>query len=176
MAVTGVRYKAVTFGPSRKPVSISRTQEGSKMEGVMPKVRAGWGGKYQISKHEFYTVYHYALQYHDWVDRRNDLVNAVQAIRYDKESVQSSPSQDGLEMQAIRIAELSHKIQLVERTAFDADPSIYKWILKAVTNEGVSYEALKNPSSSDTEPIPCGRSYYLERRRKFYWLLFNRID
>lgn len=142
----------------------------------MPKVRAGWSGKYQISKHEFYTVYHYALQYHDWIDRRNDLVNSVQGIRYDKEKIQTSPSQDGLEMQAIKIAELSHKIQLIERTAYDADQGIYKWILKAVTNENVSYETLRNPSKSEDEPIPCGRAFYFDRRRKFYWLLYQRIE
>lgn len=142
----------------------------------MPRMRAGWKGKYQIGKHEFYTAYHYALQYRDWIAQRNNLVNSVQAIRYDKEKIQISPSQDNLELQAIKLAELTHKIQLIERTAYDADQSIYKWILKAVTNEGVSFEKLKNPSSSDIEPIPCGRSYYFEHRRKFYWLLFNRMN
>jgi len=45
------------------------------------------------------------------------------------------------------------------------DPALADYILKAVT-EGRSYTYLKTVMN-----IPCGRSMYFDRYRKFFWLL-----
>ena len=54
---------------------------------------------------------------------------------------------------------------LVRETCYQADPVVGKYIFKAVT-EGVSYTYLKTKMD-----IPCGRSMYFDRYRKFFWLL-----
>lgn len=64
----------------------------------------------------------------------------------------------------------SDKIELVERIARQADPFLYPYILKAVT-EGVSYTYLKSKLG-----IPCGRDMYYDRYRRFFWLLNNSRD
>ena len=141
----------------------------------MPKVRAGWQGKYKLEKHEFYVAYHYALQYNDWLIQYNLLGNGVEGIKYDKDKVQTSPSGDTLEKTAIKRADIRDRMELVEQTAREADPVLYPWILKAVTNEGVTYNTLHNPSHPEDKQIPCGKNMYYAKRRKFYWLLSKKL-
>lgn len=66
---------------------------------------------------------------------------------------------------AIKRAYLTRRISLIEQAAVEADPDIYKWILKAVT-EWYSYEYLRGVLG-----IPCSRDYYYDKYRKFYWCL-----
>ena len=60
------------------------------------------------------------------------------------------------------------KIDLVEATAEEADPILKNFIIKAVTNDGVTY-------LSQRMEIPCGKNMYYEKRRKFYWLLDKKL-
>lgn len=54
---------------------------------------------------------------------------------------------------------------MVKQAAIDADPDLYPYILKAVTEE-LSFTYLK------TKPnIPCGKDMYYDRFRRFFWLL-----
>jgi hypothetical protein len=66
---------------------------------------------------------------------------------------------------ATRRSHYAEKIKLVEDTAKEADPYLYEYILKAVTEE-LSYTYLKTKMQ-----IPCGRDMYYDRYRKFFWLL-----
>lgn len=54
---------------------------------------------------------------------------------------------------------------LVRDVCMKTDPALADYILKAVT-EGRSYTYLKTVMN-----IPCGRSMYFDRYRKFFWLL-----
>jgi hypothetical protein len=67
-------------------------------------------------------------------------------------------------------AQYAEKIALVEDTALEADPVLYKYILKAVT-EGLSYPYLKTNMN-----IPCGKDMYYDRYRRFFWLLSEMRD
>ena len=85
--------------------------------------------KYHISKHRYYELKHFCLQYSEW--------------RGDPHGYRN----------------------LVRETCHKADPEIAEYIFKAVT-EGCSYTYLKTKLG-----IPCGRSMYFDRYRKFFWLL-----
>ena len=137
----------------------------------MPKVRAGWNGIYTLSKHEFYTAYHYALQYNDWMKEYEDATDTSKGIDNSREKVQTSPVPDGVENAAIRSSELHDKIRTVEDTVKEAAPEIYPWLLLAVTTEGVTYKYL----SGLEKPIPCGKDYYYLRRRRFYYMLSHKL-
>ena len=132
----------------------------------MPRVRAGWKGKYNMDKHEFYTAYHYALQYGKWKDRYEALGDTMQGIRYDRDHVIASPSPDGLLNAAAERAELAEKIKHIEETAQRVAPEIYPYLLKGVTEEGISYTYLR-----EVMMIPCGKNFYYSKRREFYWRL-----
>ena len=50
---------------------------------------------------------------------------------------------------------------MIEQTAIEADPNLYTWILKSVT-EGIPYENMD---------VPAGRRQFYEARRYFFCLL-----
>ena len=64
---------------------------------------------------------------------------------------------------------LEKNCRLIEQTALEADPDIYQYLLKAVTQEGVTFWYLKKIMD-----MPCGRTMYYDRRKKFYWLLSHK--
>ncbi len=135
------------------------------MTKIRPELK---NSEWAISKHSFYTAYHYALQYNEWRDRYIYLMG-IDSINFDgmpPGSGKNSPT----EKKGIEIAELRRKISLVEETAMETAPELYKWIIKAVTNEGISYTYL-----STYMGIPCGKNLYYNRRRKFYYLLSQKI-
>ena len=76
---------------------------------------------------------------------------------------------DATQQLAIRRAQLEKNCELIEQTAIEADPDIYQYLLKAVTNEDVTYRYMRMIMG-----IPCGKKMYYDRRRKFYWLLDQR--
>lgn len=74
------------------------------------------------------------------------------------------------EAKAIRLDEPSRKIALVEQTAIEAGEDIAEWILKGVTSEDATFYYLKTVMN-----IPCEKDMYYDRRRKFYWLISQKI-
>lgn len=60
---------------------------------------------------------------------------------------------------------LSDYMRMVEQSAMAADPELYSYILKAVT-EDLTFGTLKS-----LYDIPCERDMFYDRRRKFYWVL-----
>lgn len=134
----------------------------------MPNVRPLNQNKYQISKYRFLEIYNFCLQYNEWKDelKYNTHTVGAQEITGMPFGTEKSDSTAHLAMKRI---ELERKCQLIERTAMEADSEIYPYILKAVTNEYVTYHYLKNVMD-----IPCGKDRYYDRRRKFYYLMSNK--
>lgn len=135
----------------------------------MPNVRSINQNKYGISKHKFLQVYHFCMQYNEWKDElqyKADTVKSIEITGMPK----GSGGENATEKLAIRRAELMKKCELIESTCREADPDIWRWLFKAVTNDGVSYTYLKECMN-----IPCGKDMYYDRRRKFYWLMSRKI-
>lgn len=126
--------------------------------------------KYWISKHRFYEIQHMCYQYQEWKDEYRTLSEqTVSGIDYDgmpHGTGVSSPTENV----GIRLTELANKIALVEETAIEADPLLAKYILKAVTDENVTFNYLQQVMN-----IPCGKDMYYSKRRRFYWLMSRRI-
>lgn len=131
----------------------------------MPRVRSKSLEKYNISSHKFMELYHFCLQYNEWRDALKYKCDTIKSIGISDMPTTHNYS-DITQKMAIERAELSKKCELIEQTAIETDADLYPYILKAVTNEGISYNYLKMVCS-----IPCGRNTYYEKRRKFYWLL-----
>lgn len=124
--------------------------------------------EWKLTKHEFYTAYHYALQYQDFKNQYSAeaMLNAVNNDGMPRGNNLSDPTY----RKAIKLTELSKKIKLIEDTVKEADESIYQWLLIGVTNENCTFNYLQQRMS-----IPCGKNYYYDKRRKFYYLLAERI-
>lgn len=135
----------------------------------MSRVRPINEKKYEISKHRFWELYHYCLQYNEWKDELKYKNDTVKSIGITDMPVSHNTS-DATAKLAERRVELQRKCELIEQTAIEADPDIYQYIIKSVTNDYVSYKYLKQVMN-----IPCGKDMFYDRRRKFYYLLSRKV-
>lgn len=120
--------------------------------------------KYWISKHRYYELKHFCLQYPEW--KKMYLIVTDDSIpTYQPNSEKKSGHSDPTARRAILAADYKERIELVERCAKEADECLYNYILKGVT-ENFSYEYLYTKLE-----IPCSRDTYYDRYRKFFWLL-----
>lgn len=131
----------------------------------MPDIRPINQDKYKISKHRFLELYHFCMQYQEWKDELKYLVDTVKGISYSGE-IKGTGMGNATEQLVMRRSELRKKCELIEQTAVEADPEIYRYIIEGVTTDYASYKYLR-----EVMGIPCGKDMYYNRRRKFYWLL-----
>lgn len=126
--------------------------------------------KYWISKHRYYELKHFCLQYPLWKTAYNAFDDTGIPLSMIEKVPTSNMPGDPTGKRAVMKAYYKEKIDLIERVALDADQYLYDYILKAVT-EGLSYTYLRTKLD-----IPCGRDMYYDRYRKFFWLLSNARD
>lgn len=112
--------------------------------------------KYYISKHRYYELKHFCLQYQEW---KYKIVTLGGLMRND--ILVEDPTGET----ATKLADLKNNIALVRKVANCTDEGIAGYIFKGVTEER-SYDNLK--AFFD---IPCSREMYYDRYRKFFWLL-----
>ena len=125
--------------------------------------------KYNISKHRFRELYYFCLQYQEWLDELKYKTDDVSSVGITNMPT-SHNTNSNVERLALRRAQLEEKCKILEQTAIEADETLYQYIIKAVTNEGVSYNYLKMVMN-----IPCCKNVWYDRRRKFYYLLSEKI-
>ena len=119
--------------------------------------------KYWISKHRYYELKHYCLQYSEWQDeylRLGDYILASRDI-----TSKTNPFSDPTGKIAVKRAELEHKMNELKRLAKEADEALWPYIFQGVT-QGVSFVYLRY-----TMEMPAEKSMYYDRYRKFFWLL-----
>lgn len=121
--------------------------------------------KYWISKHRHYELKHLCLQYTEWKRLYSDFCDASKSLSTIEPPPSIFPLNDPSEERLMMKKFYSDRIKLIENAAIEADPCLYKYIIKGVT-EGRSYTYLKTVLG-----IPCGRDMYYDRYRKFFWLL-----
>lgn len=118
--------------------------------------------KYKISKHRYYELYHFCLQYKEWKEATAISNSSKPWVIFSKSSIDWS---DPVGSSAISREKYLEKISWVEKSAKLSDPDISEYIIKAVT-EGLSYNYLRLVME-----MPCGRDMFYDRYRKFYWIL-----
>lgn len=121
--------------------------------------------KYWISRHRYYELKHFCLQYPTWKKAYaalNDML--VQSPKLDDAPSGNLPSDTTAKYATLKTY-YWEKMQLVENAALQADPELYTYILKAVT-EDLSFNYLKSRLE-----IPCCKDTYYDRYRRFFWLL-----
>lgn len=121
---------------------------------------------YWISRHRYYELKHFCLQYPIWKKAYNALTGLSQrpadlAIFVQTGQIKGDPTARCAESRLY----FAERMRLVEQAATEADPALSKYILVAVT-EGLSYEMLRT-----MQDIPCCREVYYDAYRRFFWLL-----
>lgn len=121
--------------------------------------------KYWIDKHRHYELRHFCLQYPIWKKAYESFDDASVSLSTIEYAPTSNLPGDPTAKRAVMKAGYQEKIRLIENVAREADPYLWDYILKGVT-EGVSYTYLKSRLN-----IPCGKEMYYDRYRRFFWLL-----
>lgn len=124
--------------------------------------------KYWISRHRYYELKHFCMQYPEWIKEYRSLIDiyGLSATSIEKERLSKTNKIQDLEFECyIRQEELSKRIDLVRNTAIQAGGDLHTYILKGVT-DGLTYSSLRSRFG-----IPCCKDVYYEMYRKFFWLL-----
>ncbi len=121
--------------------------------------------KYWISKHRYYELKHFCLQYplwkkaytvlDGWGERSNDITICSSANQF------SDPTYKCAEAREF----YANRMKMITDVANATDPALASYIVKGVT-EGVSYSYLKSRLD-----IPCCKGTYYDQYRRFFWLL-----
>lgn len=121
--------------------------------------------KWYISKHRYYELKHFCLQYPEWVEQYKTAIRYPKSINRVMSGLTewSDPIGESVSKRDI----CRSKIRMVEDAASKTDEVLGRYILKAVT-EDLSYTALKM-----LYEIPCEKDMYYDRYRKFFYILSN---
>lgn len=120
--------------------------------------------RYWISRHRFYELKHFCLQYHEWKEELKQIPIEPSVSMGDKIG-QGSGTSDPTYEAVLRREALTDKIQMVQEAAKVCPDYLEAYLLKAVTR-GLSYETLLGRYQ-----IPCCKDVYYEAFRKFFWVL-----
>lgn len=121
--------------------------------------------KYWISKHRYYELKHFCLQYPNWKRIVLDVYSSNTSTSIVERIPSTNRPSDPTGNLAILNLYYLERIKLIENIAAETDKALSYYILKGVT-EGLSYTYLKTRLD-----IPCGRDMYYDRYRRFFWLL-----
>lgn len=124
--------------------------------------------KYYLPKEDYLTAIHYALRYPMMLAELDDARDTSTAIRYDKDKVQTSPSDDMIMNAAVRASELSEKVKLIEDIISVCSNGLDSYLKWGVCY-GLTFDQL------EAKGMPLGRTAYYEMRRKFYFILSRKI-
>ncbi len=124
--------------------------------------------KYYIPKEDYLTAIHYSLRYPLWLAELQDARDTSTAIRYDKDKVQTSPSDDMIVNAAVRAAELSEKIHLIDEIIELCGKDLAYYLRLGVCY-GLTFDQLKS------KEMPCERDTYYLMRRHYYFELSQKI-
>lgn len=124
--------------------------------------------KYSLPKEDYLTAIHYSLRYPMWVEELRTAADTGSAIRYDRDKVQTSNDSDQTADVAMRMAELSSRIDLIDEIISQVSGGLDSWLRLGVCH-GLTFEQLKG------KDIPCERDKYYLMRRRFYYELAQKI-
>lgn len=116
--------------------------------------------KYEISGFAYRELLYFCWQYPEKAAKLRDLRSLTLAPP--NGTPRGNAPGNPTERKAINALKYSTDCEMIEQTAIEAGAGIYSWLLKNITEKGMTWERL-NP--------PCGRRQFYEKRRRFFYLL-----
>lgn len=120
---------------------------------------------FKISKHRYYELQHFCLQYPEWVRAADDLLNKSPDAMSEKYGKSNNIS-DPVAFAAEKREKYLKKIKLVDDVCKEANPEIAH-LLKAIVTIGTTYDKLEARLGT----LPISRVSFYKYYRKVYWLL-----
>lgn len=131
----------------------------TKIRPIVSKKRS-----YYISKHRYYELKHFCLQYHEW----QNLIFSRGGFSEKSFEFHGRKQLDYVDPTGSEVAfreEARKNMEMVEEASKDAGDDLADYILEAVT-DGVSYTYLRM-----VEDMPCSRDRFYICYHKFFWIL-----
>lgn len=119
---------------------------------------------YWIPKDKYYEMLYFSRQYNTMRQEKKDILRTYPSVA-SGEPVTTSDISDPVIKAAMRVEVLTEKMALIENTAMEAGPDIYKWLLLGVTTD-YSYNYLAKKLN-----MPASKNAYYDRYRKYFYLL-----
>lgn len=118
---------------------------------------------YWLPAHRYLELKHFCLQYPAWKKalKKFKMEVGTDLVRANRRNFPERPTEN----LGISLGEIYEKVSLIEEVARETDSKLWRWIMRAVAY-GDSYGRLK-----EVYNIPYSRSIFLEKYRKFFWLL-----
>lgn len=124
-------------------------------------------GKYGISHRRYAELKNFCYQYREWRQWLNIHKDTVGGQQIDGMPHASGGHNEPTAMLAMKRQQLEINCRMVEESAIEAGgKEFYKYIFRDVTDENVGVQYL-----IVTMNMPCGKTVYQEKRRKFFWIL-----
>lgn len=120
-------------------------------------------------RQDYQTAVYWCRRYPLWLKELETLPDTSKGIDYSSDKVQTSNNYDATADTAIRRTEILAKIVLLEGIAKAVMPECPNFLIRGVTEEGVTVEELIRSG------MPFGKNLYLRRRQQFYHLLSKKI-
>ena len=120
--------------------------------------------RYWIPKYRYLELKNFCFQYPEW----KKSLAAISEIKTHFQISSSGNFSDPTSETVLKKLKYQSLIDLIDKTASDADPDLAKWLIRGIT-ENYSYEFLKYQLG-----LPAGREMYYDRYRRFFWLLDQR--
>ncbi len=116
-------------------------------------------GRYGIGKYRYRELKYFCRQYRE----KKTQLDAITEISASQASSVPSGTKmgDRTSQIALKRVSLQKDIEDIEQSAKEADCAIYAYLIGNVA-DGIPYEHLG---------VPCGRRYFYEARKKFFYLL-----
>lgn len=131
--------------------------------GTVIRAELSKDNEYYISKHRYYELKHFCLQYPEWRKALNDI--SYIKVRTVSDKVQNSDISDITAELAVKMAYYQDKIKCLNEAISALEPYIQPFIFDAVT-KGYSYERLRMMGN-----IPCSKDMYYKAYRRFFYIL-----
>lgn len=128
---------------------------------------------YYLPKYRRYELKYYCLQFPIW----KKAYDSLSTLDYRKKDlndfnnyIKSNNYGDPTAKRALALEHFSKKMDLIKKTAIEADEELCDYILIGVT-QGKSYDWLYANKN-----IPCSKGTYYDRYHRFFWLLSKYRD
>lgn len=121
--------------------------------------------KYGISGKRYKELCGFCEQYPEWIDELKYKTNTLKTKQIDGMPASEGGNSDQTGNLAVRRVGLQKNCDLIEKTAFQASPELYQYIIKSVCYEEPFWYL------RDIMGIPCGRHMFYDCRRYFFFLL-----
>ena len=129
--------------------------------------------KWWISKHRYYELKHFCLQFPEWEKKYNELDGLPRSSAFVREPVNEGKTSDPTAVYAEARDALQAKMNLVINTAYEVCNHQF-WFQFLV--EAVIYNTSFDVMEAQKGIMPVSRNEWYELYRKFFWVLDKHRD